>query len=716
MKAIGIDLGTTNSVAAIYDGKVAKVLMTKENEVLTPSVVGYRKPLKNREGQILVGRVAVNNAGLAPRDTIYSIKRLMGRIYGDPKIQELKEKVGYQIVPPSNAGEEQGVRVLLNGSEYSPVDISALILKNIKEYAEYRLGEEVTHAVITVPAYFEERQRAATRAAGEQAGLVVKMILSEPVAAALAFGLEAAQDKGRRVLVFDLGGGTFDISIIQMFGDQAQVMYHGGDNWLGGDDFDREIINAIIRHVIEEEKFDPSKDPEFLARAKAKAQEAKIALGASDEYEIILSPAGQKQDGASFIVNMVITREEFETMIRKYVDRCIELTREALRDQELTQEDITDVLLVGGSTAVPLVQKRLQEEFRAIGIKTDINPMECVALGASILAVKLRGIECPQCFEADKPSQHTLNDESATVCQKCGASLAAARPAGEGGYYDITAMHLGVRAVQGDNLDAFVPIIYKGTSFPLSEPKRRTFYTTEENQKLIKVPVFEGLHPLARQNDQQGIIEWQLPDGLPINTPVEVAFNYDRSRTLAVTLRVMGRDGLEHAVVLQRDRPMEIIDIAEPVENIDWREDTEGIIPAAEQFLQLFGSYIKEGTVAKMQRTLDRLRTALDENNETQGRAAAQEIWLFMAGGAGIASQLYLAERAVEGAPPDVGAEIQAASEQLRLAYEAGADQGALQNLVGGLKTKVAQQIQAAMTREAVGDKVNYEQLLRYKE
>lgn len=715
MKAIGIDLGTTNSVAAIYDGKVAKALMTRENEVLTPSVVGYRKPLKNREGQILVGRAAVNNAGLAPRDTVYSIKRLMGRIYDDPKVQVLKEKVGYQIVPPSNAGEEQGVRVILNGAEYSSVDISAMILKNIKEYAEYRLGEEVTHAVITVPAYFEERQRAATRTAGEQAGLVVKMILSEPVAAALAFGLEAAQHQGRRVLVFDLGGGTFDISIIQMFGEQAQVMYHGGDNWLGGDDFDQEIINTIIRHVIEEEDFDPSNDPEFLARAKTKAQEAKIALGASDEYEIILSPAGQKPDGASFTVNMVITRAEFETMIRKYVDRCIELTREALRDQELTQEDITDVLLVGGSTAVPLVQKRLQEEFRAVGIKTDINPMECVALGASILAAKLRGIECPQCFEDDKPSQHTINDESAAVCKKCGTSLVTARSAGEGSVYDITAMHFGIRAVQGDNLDAFVPIITKGTGYPVSE--RRTFYTTEENQKLIKVPVFEGLHQLASQNDQQGIIEWQLPDGLPINTPVEVAFNYDRSRTLAVTLRVMGRDDLEHAVVLQRDRPMEIIvDIVEPEEKVDWREDTEGIIPAAEQFLQLFGSYIKEGTVAKMQRDLDKLRTALDENNETQGRAATQEIWLTMVGGAGLASQLYLAERTIQGAPPEVAADIQAASEKLRLAYEAGADQGALQNLVGGLKTKVAQQIQAAMTREAVGDKVNYEQLLRYKE
>ncbi len=714
MKAIGIDLGTTNSAAAYYDGNGVKVLRTKGNEALTPSVVSYRTPKKNKEGQILVGQPAVNNAVLAPQDTIYSIKRLMGRIYDDSKVQELKERVGYTLEAHSSDDDEQGVRVVLNNSSYSPTDISSMILKDIKDYASFRLGEEVTHAVITVPAYFEERQRAATRKAGLDAGLVVKMIMSEPVAAALAFGLDSAREEGKRVLVFDMGGGTFDISIIQMSGNQFQSLCHEGDNWLGGDDFDKEIVNAVSKYVQEKQGFDPSSDQEFQARAKPKAQEAKIALGVSDEYEIIISPAGKTPDGNTFSVQMAITRDEFEQMITKYVDRCMELTRDAMRSQELTEEDISDVILVGGSTAVPLIQRRLQQEFKSTSIRCDIESMECVALGAAILAAKMKGVECPECFDDNDQKQHTINDESSFECKKCGASLASAQSASELVYYDVTPMHLGIKAVNGDNLDSFVPIITKGTQYPLQDPIRQSFYTTEENQKLIKVPVYEGLHDLASQNDQQGIVKWKLPEDLPMNSPIEVAFNYDRNRVLTVSLRIMNKDDLVHEVILQRDRPQEIIVSTADEEEIDWKEESDNIIPSAERFLNAFEGYMKEGTADKMRSELDKLRKALDEDNETRGRKSAHNIYMMMFGSAGVASQLYLAERAAEGAPPEVSAEIQVSVEQVRTAYEID-DQGTLRESIGNLKTKIARQLQTRMTQSKVGDKVDYEDLLRFK-
>ena len=729
MKAIGIDLGTTNSVAAFYDGYELKALLNSAGETLTPSVVSYRTPKKKKEGEFLVGQFAVNNALFAPKDTIYSVKRLMGHLYNDSKIQELKNKVAYQIVTPSEADQEQGVRVILNDTEYAPSDISAMILREIKIYAEKRLGEEVTHAVITVPAYFEERQRAATRKAGEDAGFIVKMIMSEPVAAALAFGWDAAKEQGKRILVFDFGGGTFDISIIQMCNKRFQVMYHGGNTWLGGDDFDKEIINTIIQNVLTEQGFDPAHDPEFQAKAKLEAQKAKHALTGSNEYEIIMNPAGKTSDGTPFTVEITITRQEFETMITKYVDESLELTRTALREQELRAEDISDILLVGGSTKVPLIQRRLEQEFPKTQIRSNINPMECVGLGASIMAAKLRGIECPNsgCYE-DETSyethqdtgnrQHTVNDETATVCKKCGTSLAAAKSVSDLIYGDITPMHYGVRAVKGDNLDAYVPIIEKGTPYPLPEAIRRTFYTTEENQQCIKVPIFEGMHDLASQNDQQGIVEWTLEESLSVNTPVEVSFNLNQDRILTIGLRVMGRDGLFHEVTLQRDRPQEInetIPETRDEDESDWQEEAGSIMPAAEQFLQYFGTYMKAGTVEKMQKDIAILRDALEKNNEIQASATRRDIYLTMIGGAGIASQLYLAERACEGASPEVAKEIRRNADELRLAHESASDQGDVMELVQNLKAKIGSQFQTLMRQVAVEDKVNYEDLLRFK-
>ncbi len=717
MLSVGIDLGTTNSAVAVYDGKTSKVLRTRMNEPLIPSVVGYKHSKKNKDGEILVGRVAVNNALIASKETVFSIKRLMGRTYDDAKIQELKGEVGFQIVSSSEE-EKRGVFVKLNNKEYSPVEISAMILKEIKSYAEYRLSKEVTHAVITVPAYFEERQRAATREAGIKAGFIVKMIISEPVAAAIAFGADSVKDEGRRILVFDLGGGTFDISIIQMCGDQFQVMAHEGNNWLGGDDFDREIVEAIVEHVKKEEGFDPSNDSGFRFKAKQKAQEAKIALSGSDEFEIILNPAGETPDGNPFIVEMIITRNDFEKMIIKHVDQCIELTRKALIAQELANEDLSEVLLVGGSTAVPLIESQLKDEFKGIPIKSDIDPMECVALGAAILATKLKGIECPSCFEDEENEIHTVNDESALECKSCGYALSAARAVGDMDYYDVTAVHLGIKAVKGDNLNTFAHIIEKGTEFPLKEPMKETFYTSEDNQKLIRIPVFEGMHDLADQNDLQGVVEWNLPEGLKISTPVEVAFNYDRFRTLTVSVRVKERDDLSHEVTLQRDNPPEIMSTTMQGEvdtDDDWREDAD-LTNTANSFLSAFENYMSPGTPEKMHNSIEKLETALEENNEVVGRNAANDIYKIMISGAGVASQLYLAERATDGAAPDIAHEIHEVSEDLRNAYLNKDDQDTIKPIANKLKMLVTRQLQERMARQNISENVNYEQLLKIRD
>ncbi len=353
MRAIGIDLGTTNSAAAI-GGKEIKVLPTGDNEMLTPSVVSFVKK-KRAQGEIVVGRAAVNNALRDPENTVFSIKRLMGLVYGEERVEEVRRRASFKIAdPPAEDAEDQSVKVLLGGEPYSAVEISALILKQARKDAEQALGEPVTHAVITVPAYFQERQRNATGEAGRRAGLEVLKIIDEPTAAAIAFGAGKEEEK-HRVLVYDLGGGTFDISIIQMVGGQYQNLEIMGDTWLGGDDFDRAIVQRMIEWVKEEcDGYDPSDDRSFLAKARELAQKVKIALSRQESVEIF-EPLLRLPGEGVVDVDMEVTRKQFESDIEPLVDKTIGLVDKALGHQNLTPEDITEVLLVGGSTAVPKV-------------------------------------------------------------------------------------------------------------------------------------------------------------------------------------------------------------------------------------------------------------------------------------------------------------------------------------------------------------------------
>jgi molecular chaperone DnaK (HSP70) len=653
MRAIGIDLGTTNSLAAIAD-KDIRVLPTRAGEQLTPSVVSFVKKRRAEEGEIVVGRQAVANAVRAPEETIFSIKRLMGAIYGEPRIEEVRQHISYRLAdPPPPEDEDQGVKAILNNQPYSPVDISAMILKAVRVDAEQSLGESVTHAVITVPAYFEERQRDATRQAAEQAGVKVLKIIDEPTAAAMFFGV-GKEGERHRVLVFDLGGGTFDISIIQMTGGQYQVLEITGDRWLGGDDFDRAIIQRMIEWVKEEYNFDPSNDKDFLGKAKAEAEKVKIALGSLQSAEIFAPLSVKIPNQGPVDIAMSVSREEFESDIAPLVDRTIELVNRALRNQSFTPEDISEVLLVGGSTSVPLVRQAVVDVFGVQKVRRHVNPMECVALGAAILA-----------------NSHEIKDGSVVNMS-------------ERTLVEVTAMHLGIAVVKGDNPDTFAPIIEKGTPYPLTEPMKRLFTPVEENQKLIRVAVYEGLSDLASLNDQQGIIEFPLPRGIGAANSVEISFNYDANRVLTVGVRVVGTD-LVIRETLRRNtarvnRPKNLLD--------DWREDLQPSVRAGKQFLQTYGAFMHEADRAELEELIKQGEQALEGDNQVEGRRATQSLQnkIF---GCGTASQLFIAERAMQDAPPREAKQIAEAVKCIRAAH-ADDDQASVDQFSMALRLTVA--------------------------
>lgn len=691
-KSIGIDLGTTNSAAAYGDREV-RVLPTRMSESLTPSVVSYRKSRKEGQpGTILVGRAAVSNARSAPKDTIFSIKRLMGRTVDEPKVQEAKDRLSYAIVG-SDDPNDRGVRVLMNDVAYTPVDISAMILRQIKEDAERALGEEVTHAVITVPAYFEERQRAATRQAGLQAGLIVKKIIDEPTSAAVAFGIDKSEEK-HRVLVYDMGGGTFDISLIQMVDRQFQTLAIGGDMWLGGDDFDHELVKAIIGWVkTEYNGFDPSEDDRFLMVARQEAEKAKILLSGQDEMDILIPGITSAPDVGMIDVNMVVTRQQFNDMIQKYVDRSMDLTRKILREQDLSVEDITAVLMVGGATATPLVYHTVAEMFGEDKLKRYIDPMQCVALGAGLLATRIKVIECPNldCKEE--------NPEDAVECKRCKSPLAGARVRGDVSLGEVTAKSLGISVVRDGVPDSYAVIIPKGTPYPLRKPMDRPFYTTAEN--IIKVPVYEGDEAIATRNELQGIIEYPLPEDIPVSTSVSVRFDYDQDRVLKVTVWVHGRDDLKTEQTLARDRPRAAFEKKEETEE-EWRKMLEGTLNAAKHFMSQYSRFLDPATATKMNSDVQRAEHAYEEGNKVEGTRVMNALHRAIMG-SGVASQLFIAERAMDGLGPEEIKLIRGAANQLRTAYERS-DQENVEKISTALKVAVAQIFQRRASQTEVAD------------
>ncbi|MEW6733405.1 MAG: Hsp70 family protein [Acidobacteriota bacterium] len=711
--AIGIDLGTTNSVCAIYDN-TARVLASERADGLVPSVVVFWRPPKDpqAEGKILVGQPALDFAYKDPRNAIFSIKRLMGRSYNEPKVTEVHDRMSYSIVRATHS-DDSGVRVLLGEKEYTPVEISAFILKEIKKHAERALGQPVTHAVITVPAYFEERQRAATRQAGEKAGLIVKKIIDEPSAAAIAYGFTVSQGKRQRLLVFDLGGGTFDVSIIYTVMDPEgknhfEVFETRGDNWLGGDDFDEEIVREIASAIEKEYGFNPSGDKMFRLLAKQAAERAKIALSnVPDTY--VTFPAAYKTPDDKFVdLNLPLTSKHFEKLIQPLVERCMKHVKEALNGQGLMPDDINKVLMVGGSTLVPLVYQMVTDYFGKDKVQI-VNPYHTVALGAGILAATLQGIQCP-----NAKCKH-INDEASENCEKCGDLLAAAVSVGGISIGEITAVSFGISAVRENESDAFEVIIPKGTPYPLSRAKTKTFETTRDNY--ICVPVYEGLNPVATNNNKQGEILLneedfhQLGENVPSKTPVEISMNYTRDRELQLKVRVHGTK-VEKDVKLLHDRPYQTSPVG-PQADLKWREEIEQLLQIAENFRGKYMGYMESRELARLERDIGNAQNALDMDNAVAGREAYNTL-LVALDSCGVASLLLMAERVQESASPERAAKMGEVISKIKVSWFQQ-DKQSVALLTTPLRTVIAAELNARRSPGMVPGQEDFGGRLRVK-
>jgi len=494
-KIIGIDLGTTNSVVAVMEGGEAKVIQNKEGNRTTPSVVAW-----NKNGERLVGLLAKRQAVTNPQDTVYSIKRFMGRRF-EEVATEITE-VPYEVVKDSSGD----VRIKTGHGEFSPPEISAQILRSLKETAEEYLGEEVTAAVITVPAYFNDSQRQATKDAGRIAGLEVKRIINEPTAAAFAYGME--KQKEEVVAVFDLGGGTFDISILEIGDGVFEVKATNGDTHLGGDDFDQQVIDHLVDTFLKSDGIDLSKDPMALQRLKEAAEQAKREVSTSTQAEINLPFITADASGPKHLT-MTLTRATFESLVDDLVQRTVQPCLNALKDAGMSPGDIDEVLLVGGSTRMPAIQAKVEEIFEKECNRT-VNPDEVVAMGAAIQGGVLAG------------------DDVGDIV-----------------LLDVTPLSLGIETLGS----VMTRLIDRNTTIPTR--KSQVFSTAADNQPTVDIHVLQGEREMAQDNKTIG--RFQLtgipasPRGIP---QIEVTFDIDANGILSVSA-VDKATGKEQSIKIQ---------------------------------------------------------------------------------------------------------------------------------------------------------------------
>src|SRR5688572_11702746 len=488
-KIIGIDLGTTNSCVAVMENGQPKVIENSEGARTTPSIVAYMD-----DGEILTGAPAKRQAVTNPKNTLYAVKRLIGRRFSDGEVQKAIKTVPFKIADAPNGDAWVEVR----GKKMAPPEISAQVLLKMKKTAEDYLGEPVTEAVITVPAYFNDSQRQATKDAGRIAGLDVKRIINEPTAAALAFGLDKQEEQDRKIAVYDLGGGTFDISIIEIANvegeHQFEVLSTNGDTFLGGEDFDQRLIDYLCDEFKKENGVDLRKDVLALQRLKDAAEKAKIELSSSQQTEINLPYITADQSGPKHLA-IKITRAKFESLVDDLVDRTIDPCRTAIKDAGIKASDISDVILVGGQTRMPKVQDKVKAFFGKEPRK-DVNPDEAVAVGAAIQAGVLKG---------DVKDVLLL---------------------------DVTPLSLGIETLGG----VMTKLIQKNTTIPTKA--QQTFSTAEDNQTAVTIHVLQGEREMARGNKSLGQFNLTdiptAPRGMP---QIEVTFDIDANGILHVSAR-----------------------------------------------------------------------------------------------------------------------------------------------------------------------------------
>ena len=535
---VGIDLGTTNTVVAVMDGKTPRIVANGRNESLTPSIVSI-----NERGDILVGEDAYDRAAADPENTVISVKRLIGRQFDDENVQRMRDAYEYSI---ERNPRESDIVIPLRQKPYTPTEITAEILKRVKLEAENRLKGPVTHAVITVPAYFDAVQKEQTRIAGELAGLRVKKIIVEPTAAAIAHDLQTDSDIPQTFLVYDLGGGTFDVSCLTAGLDMYAEIEKEGDMWLGGDDLDQALIQYCVEEIRRAHGVDPRLHRAFMFRLRRATEKAKRRLSTEDAVVITTPPL--RYESRSIDISIPITVSLFESLIREKLGRTLDLTEKALKDADLTPDLIHTVLLVGGSTKVPAVRKLLGERFGYDKVSTQVDPMICVALGAAKLARDLAGITCPN--EDCEEGYGHLNPLTAKVCEKCGFPLlpviscpycstenAVGNTNCQGCHKLLPSSVLREKTstAYGIELDGrrYGIIMPKGSEYPSYEPHVRQFLTASAIQRIINIRIYKGEDTENLEGNQfVGAGKILLDESVPSDAPVDVSFSLNWDETL----------------------------------------------------------------------------------------------------------------------------------------------------------------------------------------